>query len=112
MSATDPVREEDVKGFWEREACGERYGEDQDRIRYELEPEILRFAGYEPAAGKRVLEIGVGMGADFLRWVRAGAVATGFSAGCVLAWARDIAGRYLARHNGGDGPWPRTGSVG
>ena len=77
MSATNPVRKEDVKGFWEREACGERYGEDQDRIRYELEPEILRFAGFESTAGKRVLKIGVGMGADFLRWVRAGAIATG-----------------------------------
>lgn len=77
MSAPNPVRKEEVKGFWEREACGERYGEDQDRIRYELEPEILRFADFESAAGKRVLEIGVGMGADFLRWVRAGAVAAG-----------------------------------
>ncbi len=63
--------------FWEREACGERYGAEQDRLRYELEPEILGFADFESATGKRVLEIGVGMGADFLRWVRAGAHATG-----------------------------------
>lgn len=77
MSRTNDVSKEQVKGFWEREACGERYGEEQDRIRYELEPEILKFAGFESSAGKRVLEIGVGMGADFLRWVRAGAVATG-----------------------------------
>lgn len=77
MSSQNDVSKEQVKGFWEKEACGERYGEEQDRIRYELEPEILRFAGFESAAGKRVLEIGVGMGADFLRWVRAGAVATG-----------------------------------
>ena len=72
-----PVEKEDVKGFWEQEACGERYGVEQDRLRYELEPEILRFADFESAAGKRVLEIGIGMGADFLRWVRAGAIATG-----------------------------------
>lgn len=77
MSRTNDVTKEQVKGFWEREACGERYGEEQDRIRYEFEPEILRFAGFESSAGKRVLEIGVGMGADFLRWVRAGALATG-----------------------------------
>jgi len=71
------VEKDDVKDFWEQEACGERYGAEQDRLRYELEPEILRFADFESAAGKRVLEIGVGMGADFIRWVRAGAVATG-----------------------------------
>ena len=71
------VKKEDVRGFWEREACGERYGDQQDQLRYELEPEILSFARFEGAGGKRVLEIGVGMGSDFLRWARAGAVATG-----------------------------------
>ena len=68
---------EQVRAFWEREACGERYGAEQDRRRYELEPQILEFADFETGAGRRVLEIGVGMGADFLRWVRAGAKATG-----------------------------------
>jgi ubiquinone/menaquinone biosynthesis C-methylase UbiE len=68
---------EGVKAFWETEACGERYGGEQDRLRYELEPEIVPFAGFEGGAGKKVLEIGVGMGADFLRWVRGGARATG-----------------------------------
>jgi ubiquinone/menaquinone biosynthesis C-methylase UbiE len=77
VSRANDVSKEQVKGFWEQEACGERYGEEQDRIRYELEPEILNFAGFDSSAGKRVLEIGVGMGADFLRWVRAGAIATG-----------------------------------
>jgi ubiquinone/menaquinone biosynthesis C-methylase UbiE len=68
---------ENVREFWQAEACGERYGADQDRIRYEFEPEILDFADFAGARGKRVLEIGVGMGADFLRWLRAGATATG-----------------------------------
>lgn len=66
-----------VRAFWEAEACGERYGDEQDRVRYQLEPMIEPFARFESAAGRRVLEIGVGMGADFLRWARAGAVATG-----------------------------------
>lgn len=66
-----------VKAFWEAEACGERYGADHDRLRYELEPEILALADFGGAAGKRVLEVGVGMGADLLRWVRAGARAVG-----------------------------------
>ena len=71
------VEREDVRQFWEEEACGERYGEEQDHLRYELEPEILHFADFGSAAGMRVLEIGVGMGSDFLRWARAGAMATG-----------------------------------
>lgn len=71
------VQKEDVRRFWEDQACGERYGADQDRLRYELEPEISAFASFESAAQRRVLEIGVGMGSDFLRWVRAGAIATG-----------------------------------
>lgn len=66
-----------VAQFWEREACGERYGDDQDRIRYELEPEILRVADFASARGQRVLEIGVGMGADCIRWARAGADVVG-----------------------------------
>ena len=77
MRAANRVDKEQVRNFWEQEACGERYGEDQDRVRYELEPEILAFADFASGAGKRVLEIGVGMGADFLRWARAGATATG-----------------------------------
>ena len=77
---TAVVRRDDkeaVAQFWDAEACGERYGEEQDRIRYELEPEILRFARFEEAAGLDVLEVGVGMGADFVRWLRAGARASG-----------------------------------
>jgi ubiquinone/menaquinone biosynthesis C-methylase UbiE len=66
-----------VQDFWNSEACGERYGEEQDAVRYRIEPEILEFAAFDEAAGKRVLEIGVGMGADFTRWGRAGARAIG-----------------------------------
>lgn len=66
-----------VAQFWEREACGERYGADQDAIRYKLEPEILRAADFASGRGRRVLEIGVGMGADFVRWARAGADVVG-----------------------------------
>jgi ubiquinone/menaquinone biosynthesis C-methylase UbiE len=66
-----------VRAFWEGEACGERYGAEQDTLRYGLEPEILPFANFSSAEGKRVLEIGVGMGADFVRWLRSGARASG-----------------------------------
>jgi ubiquinone/menaquinone biosynthesis C-methylase UbiE len=69
-----------VGAFWERASCGEVYAdgtterdrfEAQARARYEMEPFIFPFARFEEAAGRDVLEIGVGMGADHLEWARA-----------------------------------------
>ena len=63
----------DVRDFWDAASCGEvyasgdsekQYYESNSRKRYELEPYILDFARFQDAAGKNVLEIGVGMGAD------------------------------------------------
>ena len=72
-----------VADFWNSEPCGTRYlagesvFETQARIRYQLEPHIRRFAGFSKAHGKWVLEIGVGIGADYEQWLRSGALATG-----------------------------------
>ena len=73
----------EVRDFWNAEPCGSRYlGEHEDfeahaRARYQLEPHIHEFAGFPQTTGKRVLEIGVGMGADYLEWLKAGAQASG-----------------------------------
>jgi ubiquinone/menaquinone biosynthesis C-methylase UbiE len=70
------------KDFWEDASCGERlYLEAPDkegylrhlRKRYELEPEILTFAQFEKHMGHKVLEIGLGLGADHQKWAEAGA---------------------------------------
>lgn len=66
-----------VARFWEAEACGERYGGDQMETRYRLEPEIETFAHFPSGHNRDILEIGVGMGADLLRWARAGGRVTG-----------------------------------
>jgi ubiquinone/menaquinone biosynthesis C-methylase UbiE len=75
-----------VKGHWEKEACGARYGEDLngkprfDQIaaaRYALEPYIYSFADFPSARDKTVLEIGVGAGTDFQNWCNYAAHATG-----------------------------------
>lgn len=47
------------------------------RLRYELEPFIHDFARFDDWRGKRVLEVGVGMGADTAEFARAGAVVSG-----------------------------------
>jgi ubiquinone/menaquinone biosynthesis C-methylase UbiE len=64
---------ESVREFWDAQSCGEVYAsgdserqfyQSQSQQRYQLEPYIFEFARFPDAAGKDVLEIGVGMGAD------------------------------------------------
>jgi SAM-dependent methyltransferase len=75
-----------VRAHWEAEACGTRGIAQADRHafftqleheRYAQEPYIPRFARFAESRGRRVLEIGVGAGTDFMQWVRNGAHATG-----------------------------------
>jgi len=79
----------EVQDFWNADPCGTRYMGSLDdfeahaRARYELEPYIRSFAGFAESAGKRVLEVGVGMGADYLEWLKAGAIATGIDLSAV-----------------------------
>jgi ubiquinone/menaquinone biosynthesis C-methylase UbiE len=83
MARSATQLKQDVADFWNADPCGSRYlGRLEDleahaRSRYELEPHIPEFAGFAGSTGKRVLEIGVGMGADYLEWLRHGAIATG-----------------------------------
>jgi len=76
-----------VRDFWEAAPCGTRevarsaderaYFTELERVRYEREPFIADFARFESTRGRRVLEVGVGAGTDFLRFVRCGAEAHG-----------------------------------
>jgi ubiquinone/menaquinone biosynthesis C-methylase UbiE len=76
------VEKQQVHDFWNAASCGEdlyldgsdRAGyESQARTRYALEPYIESFADFDSSKGKRVLEIGVGLGADHHRFAQAGA---------------------------------------
>jgi ubiquinone/menaquinone biosynthesis C-methylase UbiE len=81
---------EDVKEYWEQEACGthdfvvqdsEEYSrewfEKVEEFRYSVEPFIHAEAQFTRHKGKKLLEIGVGAGTDHLQWARAGAICHG-----------------------------------
>jgi ubiquinone/menaquinone biosynthesis C-methylase UbiE len=88
MNGVDLGSKEDVRNHWEREVCGSRWGaafesdrscffDEIDRSRYKEDYMLAEFADFASTAGRRVLEVGLGTGADFIRWVRAGADAYG-----------------------------------
>jgi len=82
-----PVMKGRVRAWWGEEPCGTRaakhargtraYFEDIEADRYRREPEIHAFAQFTRYRGRRVLEVGVGAGTDFIQWTRAGADAWG-----------------------------------
>jgi ubiquinone/menaquinone biosynthesis C-methylase UbiE len=76
------AEKQEVYEFWNKASCGEALflsGDTREAYiahagrRYELEPFIKEFGEFSKAAGKTVLEIGVGLGADHALWAQAGA---------------------------------------
>jgi len=73
----------EVKSYWNKASCGtefiekpkftNEYFEAIEDFRYTIEPEIFSFAQFTRFNGKKILEVGVGAGTDFLQWNRSGA---------------------------------------
>jgi ubiquinone/menaquinone biosynthesis C-methylase UbiE len=82
MVASADLKEQ-VRDHWNSEPCGTRYlGTSDDfeahaKARYTLETYIPGFAQFAASKGQKVLEVGVGLGADYLEFLKAGALATG-----------------------------------
>lgn len=79
--------ETDIRDYWEERPCGaghadsesmtKAYFDEIEEARYSLEPHIPECADFTRWSGRRVLEVGVGAGTDFVNFARNGADAIG-----------------------------------
>jgi SAM-dependent methyltransferase len=94
---------DEVRRFWDTRPCNIRhsraeigtraYFDEVEKRKYFVEPHIPGFAEFEKWKGKRVLEIGCGLGTDAVNFARAGADYTGVD---LSAASLDLARRRFA----------------
>jgi len=86
MSDFSQITVEQVRSYWDRRPCNIRhspkpvgtreYFDEVEARKYFVEPHIPRFAEFERWRGKKVLEIGCGIGTDTVSFARHGAFVT------------------------------------
>ena len=85
------IKQKEVTNYWEKEVCGTRFSKKKDlksyykeisEKRYKAEPYIKEFAygDSESYRNKKILEIGVGAGTDFLGFLKRNAICYGIDA--------------------------------
>ena len=104
-SVFNQVPIDQVEDFWNRRPCNIRhspkpvgsreYFDEVDARRYFVEPHILRFAQFERWRGKRVLEIGCGIGTDTNTTAGSGSPTVGSLicgglSGCIAVYRHDV----------------------
>jgi ubiquinone/menaquinone biosynthesis C-methylase UbiE len=86
MSDFSQITVDQVRSYWDRRPCNIRhspkpvgtreYFDEVEARKYFVEPHIPRFAEFEGWRGKKVLEIGCGIGTDTVNFARHGATVT------------------------------------
>ncbi|MFZ4100196.1 MAG: class I SAM-dependent methyltransferase [Chlamydiia bacterium] len=87
-SLQGPISTDTVRDYWDRRPCNIRhstapigsaqYFQEVEARKYLIEPHIPGFADFPSWAGKRVLDVGCGIGTMGIGFARAGALYTGF----------------------------------
>jgi len=87
IETQDEELKERVREYWDSHPCGTQFTqlewgskeffEEVERFRYETQPFMKKIAGFDQFAGKKLLEVGCGLGTDLLQFAKGGAHVTG-----------------------------------